>query len=135
MQFTKDQVTNQGWSITWDRPTKASPGVFYKILELAFEQCGALDRVGFGYKPTDVDRLLAEVGGNVSGFIQWVDWGLWATVPKDQHESFRQALFSSVPPNTEINCAVFLHESAADRFKELLEQRVAWLALGGERYW
>ena len=79
--------------------------------------------------------MLAEVGGNVSGFIQWVDWGLWATVPKDQHESFRQALFSSVPPNTEINCAVFLHESAADRFKELLEQRVAWLALGGERYW
>lgn len=132
MQFTKDQVVKQGWSITWDNPTKATPGVFYKLLELAFEQCGVLEQVGVGYNPTAVDHLL-DTG--VAGFVHWVDWNMWAMIPKGQREEFRDSLFRHVPPGVEINCAVFRREESADRFKEILEQRIAWLALGGDKYW
>ena len=129
MIVTKEYI-NRSWAICWSTPSDSDIVLLWKILTLAFKNCKVHSEVGFGNKPT-ADQLST----GQFGYVQWVSWSAWASVPKNQEEHYRHALFSSLPPNAEVNAVLFRREEEADCFKEIIDQRIAWLALGGEKYW
>lgn len=127
MVLTKEPV-GKHWAVIWNDESVAEELLYWRLFEVAFEHCDIFSEVGIGYRPQTIGE---------EGFINWISWHAWATMPKDpnQQESIRQTLFRSVPKGATINAMVFTRELEADAFKVEIEKRMVWKDLGGEPYW